>query len=84
MESLHCGMSVDIEKTIAFYNKIPTLFFKPHRQNVLVYLEEFSTSESVKTRFEEVMRLTKQAKKILVESCNPLWQELIVGVNIEL
>ena len=84
IDHFQVATTTDIKKTIKFYGEMPSIFYKPKRQNVLVYLEEYTTSEAVKTRFEEVMRLTKQAKILLVESCNPNWVELKIGQNIEL
>ena len=82
--TLHAGMSADLMKTLAFYKKMPNLFFDGALQCTrLVYFEEFKTEAQALSRFKVLSRFTRLQKERLVRSCNADWIDLALGLSFE-
>lgn len=78
----HVGVCKDILKAIEFYDKLPRL--SVDKVNYLVYLEIYTLENEAKERFEELNKMSFDAKKEVVSLVNPEFVELIIGVNIDI
>jgi putative endonuclease len=79
--TLHVGMSSDLEKTLAFYKNMPNLFFDQGQQLTrLVYFEEFKSEAQAVNRFKMISHFTRTQKEKLVRTCNPNWHDLTNGI----
>lgn len=81
--SIHCGYCTDIEKTIKFYNSLPSLLLIG-KLNKMIYLEIHTEHEAVKERFEEINKMNKADKLSVVMMQNYELVGLVPGENIEL
>ncbi len=82
--SLHVGMSADLQKTMNFYRDMPNLFFDSGQQLTrLVYFEELSREETALQRFRMISRFTRQQKEKMIRAVNQDWLDLSIGLNYE-
>lgn len=81
---LHVGMSTDLMKTMAFYRKMPNLFFDAGQQLTrLVYFEELNTESNAIQRFNLISKFTRAQKDKLIRAVNADWVDLTVGLDYE-
>src|SRR5579872_4372545 len=81
----HVGYTQDIERAVKFYEQIPTLFFEGDKKlNRLVYLEEYTNTESTRSRFDELSKSPRTQINEIIKQVNPDLIELKPGINIEL
>jgi predicted GIY-YIG superfamily endonuclease len=82
-KSIHAGWTVDLEKAIEQYNRIPSISWPQKKSNMLVYFIEYGNPEDAKLAFEEVTKWTLEKKTEAVLSLNPEFIELVPGVHFE-
>jgi putative endonuclease len=81
---LHVGMSTDLMKTMAFYRKMPNLFFDAGQQLTrLVYFEELNSESNAIQRFNLISKFTRAQKDKLIRAVNADWVDLTVGLDYE-
>ena len=81
---IHVGMSTDLMKTMAFYRKMPNLFFDSGQQLTrLVYFEELNSENTAMYRFNIISKFTRMQKERMVRYVNPDWVDLTIGLDFE-
>ena len=81
---LHVGMSTDLMKTMAFYRKMPNLFFDAGQQLTrLVYFEELNSEFTAIQRFNLISKFTRAQKDKLIRGVNADWVDLTIGLDYE-
>lgn len=82
-EGIHIGYCRDIVKCIAFYKQLPTLFFAPERQNILIHLETAENEVDAVNRFREISVMDAGQKMQIIIEQNPDFIELIPNIHFD-
>ena len=76
---LYIGMTNDLNRRIEEHRKSKKGFAAAYKMTKLVYYETFAGPNAALMR-ESVLKKWRREKKIqLIESVNPMWDELVVG-----
>jgi putative endonuclease len=75
------GCCSDIKKTSAVFKAMPNLSMSHDR---LVYCEDLNDEKLASDRMNQIFKMTREEKELLISAVNPNWIELIVGKNFEL
>lgn len=74
---IHCGYCRDSVKAVKFFKDMPTIFFPPERQNILIHLETAENETDAIERFREISGMNVEQRKEIIEFQNPDWIELV-------
>ena len=76
---LYTGMTKDLLKRVWEHRKCPTGFAAKHRTIRLVYFETHPNPMNAITREKQIKGWLRSKKIALIETANPLWEDLATG-----
>lgn len=82
---LHIGVTKDIIKALAWYDKLPVISIEPnYKLQKLIYLVDAPNKETAMNYFQQLSNMKKAEIIKIIKEFNPTLMELIPGTNIEL
>lgn len=78
---IYSGYCRDIIKAVKFFKEMPTMFFPPEKQNILIHLETADNENDAIERFKEISNMNAVQRNQLIVDQNENWVEIIPGVH---